>query len=225
MHEELGQRRRAQRFEVHDVSGNLLFRVNVTVLNLSVNGMAVETTQQLKPGKLYSVKVGGEDTVVDVEGTVKWCHLTKTRRSDGGEFVSVYNAGLAFEGTMTEKTSRLLEFMQEHVVLALEKRIEGSFKLKAGSPIQIATRYDFEILKLSLTGMLVKTHLIPEMNSAFEMELRLGKDPIEVAGRIAYVERVGGTEADPEVKLGVEFLELDEARKNVFRDFIAHELT
>lgn len=216
--------RRYRRYEVHDLHGSLLFRVDVTVLNLSLAGMAVETTQQLKLGKVYSVKLGNGSGFVDVDGTVRWCHLIRTKEGPGGEPVNVYHVGITFGGTLTEKASQLLEFMQEHVVLALQHRVMGRFKLKAGSPVALETRYDFEVVKLSLSGMLVKTRLLPDPDSSFDMELQIAGGPFEIGGRIAYVRRVGGTDADPESQLGVEFQKLDEARGRVLREFIATEL-
>ena len=72
--------------------------------------------------------------------------------------------------------------------------------------------------------MLVKTRLLPEVDSAFDMELRIRGTTLEVEGRIAYVQRIGGTDAEPEASLGVEFLEMDEERTQVLKEFIADEL-
>jgi hypothetical protein len=213
-----------RRYEVHDLHGSLLFRIEVKVLNLSLSGMAVETTQQIKLGKIYSVTLGSAQDSVDVDGVVKWCHLVKTRAGPKGEPVNVYHVGITFDGTLTDKASRLLSFMQGHVVLALQHRIVGRFKLKPGSPVALSTRYDFEVLKLSLSGMLVETRLQPDVDSSFDMELTILGKPFEVAGRIANVRRVGGTDVDPASQLGVQFLELDEAREKVLREFIASEL-
>lgn len=219
-----GKRRRFRRYEVHDLYGSLLFRVDVTVLNLSLAGMAVETNRQLKLGKVYSMRFGEGDAVLDLDGTVKWCHLVGTQAGTGGDTRTVYHAGLAFEGTLTEKSQRLLEFMQDHVILALAKRVIGRFKVKAGSAVALAARYDFEVQKLSLSGMLVKTRLLPELDSSFDMELRIAGSSLDVAGRVAFVERVGGTDADPESLLGIEFLDLDEPRIQALKAFIAEEL-
>lgn len=218
------QRRRSPRYEVHDLHGSLLFRLEVNVLNLSLAGVAVETTRQLKPGKLYTIRIGGDSGAMDLDGTVKWCHLMKTRRGENGEPVTVYNAGLSFDDTLNQKSQKLIEFMQDHVVLALEKRVVGRFRVRAGAPIAVSTRYEFEVLKLSMTGMLVRTALMAERESAFEMDLKLGEAVLEVAGRVAYSEKVGGTDESPDVNLGVEFLDLDDRRRQLLKEFIAHEL-
>src|SRR6185369_16529600 len=111
--------RRHPRYEVQDLHGSLLFRIDVIVLNLSLSGMAVETTQQMKLGRVYSVKLGDAAGFVDMDGIVKWCHLVKTRAGPNGEAQNVFHVGITFDGTLTEKASRLLAFMQEHVVLSL----------------------------------------------------------------------------------------------------------
>ncbi len=213
-----------QRYEVHDLHGSLLFRIDVTVLNLSLSGMAVEATQPIKLGRVYSVTLGSGPDSVDVDGVVKWCHLVKTRTGSKGEPVNVYHVGITFDGTLNDKASRLLSFMQGHIVLAPQHRIMGRFKLKAGSPVALSTRYEFEVLKLSLSGMLVETQLLPEVDANFDMELTIAGAPLEVAGRIANVKRMSGSETDPASQLGVQFLGLDDERGRVLREFIASEL-
>ncbi|MEO6323347.1 MAG: PilZ domain-containing protein, partial [Thermoanaerobaculia bacterium] len=91
------QRRRFRRHELDAVQGSVLFRLEVKVLNLSLSGMAAETTEQLKLGKVYALKLGGEGELV-VPSTVRWCRLvgTQRRRSDG-ELMNVYRAGLTFD--------------------------------------------------------------------------------------------------------------------------------
>ncbi len=224
MSEERVRRRRHRRYEVHDLNGSLLFRFDVTVLNLSLAGIAVETTRPLKLGKVYSMRFGSGPESVDLDGIVRWCHLVGTRPGSVGGALNLYQAGLAFDGTLTEKSERLLEFMKEHVVLSVTKRVIGRFKLQAGAPVELAARYDFEVEKLSLSGMLVKTRLVPEIDSAFDMEIRFRGTTLEVEGRIAYAERLGGTEAEPEAALGVEFLDMGEEKTSVLKAFIAEEL-
>jgi hypothetical protein len=218
------QKRTHRRYQVKNLRGSLLFRIEVTVLNLSMAGIAVETSRQLKLGKVYSVKLGGGPDSVDVEATVKWCHLVGTRRAAEGEMVPVYKAGLTFEELFTGKTAKLLAFMQEHVVLALEKRIIGRFKLKTGSPIALASRHDFEVVTLGLSGMVVKTKLLPDVDSAFDMELQIGGNACELTGRIAKVQRLDVSDSGFEAQLDVEFPEEKDDWSRVVREFIAEEL-
>lgn len=217
------QKRTHRRYEVQNLRGCLLLKLEVKVLNLSMSGIAVETTRQLKLGKVYSVKLGSETDFVDVEATVKWCHLVGTRKAPDGEMYSIYKAGLTFEELFTGKTARLLAFMQEHVVLALEKRIIGRFSLKTGSPIALASRHDFEVVTLGLSGMVVKSMLLPETDSAFDMELQIGGKACELTGRIAKVQRLDA-DSGFEAQLDVEFPEIRDDWNRTVREYIAQEL-
>jgi hypothetical protein len=217
-------RRRHPRFEVKDVEGCLLFRVNVRVINISLNGLRVETTERLRLGKPYALKLRDEKVSVDVEGTVKWCHLTRAQTAPDGSSVSVYEAGLTLDGILTERARELLSFLQDHVILPLEKRILGRFRIRPGRPVDLEYRYDFEVRKLSRTGMLVETHLLPAKDSGFDMEIRLNHGVAELQGRIAFTERVGGTDDDPLTRLGIEFVGGDRRSYQLLTDFISEEL-
>lgn len=218
------QKRRYRRYEVHDLYGSLLYRVEVKVLNLSLIGMAVEATQQLKLGRLHSVMLGQGDSTISVDATVRWCRLVGTRKGASGEPVTIYLAGLTFDGMVTEKAQDVMEFLKEHVVLALQKRVIGRFRPKGGAPIELATRVDLEVAKLSLSGMLLKTRMMPALGSTFDVEMALGGAPFETSCRVAYVNRIGGTDAEPEVEAGVEYVGLGEPQKAVLLQFIASEL-
>jgi hypothetical protein len=218
------QKRRYRRYEVHDLYGSLLFRVEVKVLNLSLTGMAVEATQQLKQGRVHAVRLGQGDGAISIDATVRWCRLVGTRKGTNGETVTVYLAGLTFDGVVTEKAEHVMEFLKEHVVLALQKRVIGRFRPKGGSSIELAARVEFEVAKVSLTGMLLKTRMSPPLQSTFDVEMTFLGEPFESSCRVAYVQRTGGTDAEPEVDVGVEFLSPGEPQQAVLRRFIASQL-
>lgn len=217
------QRRRFRRHDVDDVHGSVLFRLEVKVLNLSLSGIAVETTEQLKLGKVYSMKLGSGANLVEVASTVRWCHLvgTRRRRTDN-EFENVYRVGLTFDEAFTGKTTRLLEFMEKHVVLSVKKRLVGRFKVESAMPAAITNRFDFEVVKLSLSGMLVRSEFVPEIDSRFAMELRIGDQACEVTGRVVSAERLGGDSAPAE--FGVEFVGEGDARSRLVRELLSEEL-
>ncbi len=218
------QKRRYRRYEVHDLYGSLLFRVEVKILNLSLTGMAVEATQQLKQGRVHAVRLGQGDSAVSLDATIRWCRLVGTRKSASGEPVTVYLAGLTFDGMVSEKAEHVMEFLKEHVVLALQKRVIGRFRPKGESPIELAARVEFEVAKVSLSGMLLKTRILPTLDSTFDVEMAIAGAPFESSCRVAYVQRSGGTDAEPEVDVGVEFAGLGEPQQVVLRQFIASQL-
>lgn len=217
------QRRRFRRHDVDDVHGSVLFRLELKVLNLSLSGIAVESTEQLKLGKVYSIRLGGEPNVVQVASTVRWCHLVGTRRlGANGEFVNVYRVGLTFAEAISSESARLVDFMEKHVVLSVQKRLYGRFKVDSEIPAAISSRYDFEVVKLSLSGMLVKSDFVPAVDSRCEMELRIGEQACEVTGRIVRAERA--SEPSTTTELGVEFVGSSDEQSRLVRELIAQEL-
>ena len=218
------QKRRYRRYEVRDVYGSLLYRVEVKVLNLSLTGMAVEATQQLKQGRVHSVRLGQGESAINVDATVRWCRLVGTRKAANGEPTTVYLAGLTFDGMVTEKAEVVMEFLKEHVVLALQKRVIGRFRPKGETSIELAARVEFEVEKVSLSGMLLKTRTMPALESTFDVEMTLSGSPFDSCCRVAYVRRLGGTDAEPEVEAGVEFTSLGPPQREVLMQFISSQL-
>lgn len=218
-----GQRRH-KRYEVHDVHGSLLFRTQVRVRNLSVSGLALETAERLQLGRTYAIRLAGNDDAVDVHGTIRWCHLASARPKPGAEPHAVYEMGLAFEDVFTEKAKGLLGFLEHHVVLSPHERLTGRFQAEALLPAELETRYDFEVLKLSLSGMLVKTSLEASLGSRFGLELALREGVVPLAGRVAYVQREEASKGEVATQLGMEFVDVTGAARRSLGEFIAEEL-
>lgn len=217
-------RRRAKRHEVKDVFGSLLFRVRVTVANVSLTGMAVETSERLRVGRSYQIRLTDGDRGIDVDGEVKWCRMTKAQKVSSGDSSPVYRAGIAFDEVLSSRAQNLLKFLESHVLLTLENRIFGRFKLKPESPVDVTARYDFLVQKISLSGMLIQTELLPHVDTRFDMELRLANGPMEVRGRVAYAKQVGGSKDSPTSEVGVEFEGLKADGKALLEEFIVKHL-
>jgi len=218
-----GQRRH-RRYEVKDVHGSLLFRTKVRVRNLSVSGLALESAERLQLGRTYAIRLAGEGDAVDVCGTIRWCHLASARPKPGGEPRAVYEAGLAFEGVFSDMAKGLLGFLEHHVVLSPHQRLTGRFRAEALRPAELEARYSFEVLKLSLSGMLVRTSLEASLGDAFEVELALRDGVVPLNGRVAFVQRDDAAKGEVATQLGLEFLEVSESSRGALAKFIASEL-
>lgn len=218
-----GQRRHP-RYEVHDVQGSLLFRTRVEVRNISVSGLALETGERLQLGRSYRIKLTGDGEDVEVSGTIRWCRLAQARSGGGGRPGAVYEAGLAFDDVFTERAHSLLKFLEQHVVLAPQQRLTGRFQAKALGPADLETLYSFEVLTLSLSGMLVRTQLEAALDSAFGLELGLKDGPVSVSGRVAFVHRGVAAKGETVTELGLEFVDVTEESRRAIQGFIAQEL-
>jgi hypothetical protein len=218
-----GQRRH-RRYEVQDVHGALLFRTQVKVRNLSVSGLALETPERLQLGRTYAIRLAGDADAVDVSGTIRWCRLASARPKGGGEPQAVYEAGLAFEGVFSEKAKGLLGFLEHHVVLSPHQRLTGRFRAEALRPAELEARYGFEVLKLSLSGMLVRTALEASLGDVFGVELTLRDGVVPFEGRVAFVQRDDTVKGEVATQLGLEFVGASESSRVHLAEFIASEL-
>ena len=218
-----GQRRH-RRYEVHDVHGALLFRTQVKVRNLSVSGLALETPERLQLGRTYAIRLAGDHDAVDVSGTIRWCRLASARATGGGEPRAVYEAGLAFEGVFSDMAKGLLGFLEHHVVLSPHQRLTGRFRAQALRPAELEARYAFEVLKLSLSGMLVRTTLEASLGDTFAVELSLRDGVVPLHGRVAFFQRDDAVKGEVATHLGLEFVDVSESARSVLATFITSEL-
>ncbi len=218
-----GQRRHP-RYEVQDLHGSLLYRTTVKVRNVSVSGLSLESAERLQLGRAYAIRLAGAGEAVDVHGTIRWCHLSSARPRPGGETRAVYEAGLAFDDVFTGSGRSLLGFLEHHVVLSPQQRLTGRFRADALLPAALEARDEFEVLRLSLSGMLVRTALEASAESRFALELRLRTGTVPLEGRVAFVQREEAEKGSVTTQVGIEFVGgTDEARAAVAR-FIAEEL-
>lgn len=65
------------------------------VLNMSIDGLAIETATPLRPGRKVSLKIDGEGSVV--YGSVRWAKLKTIRAREDGESQAIYHAGIEIE--------------------------------------------------------------------------------------------------------------------------------
>jgi len=217
------EERNHRRFDVQDVEGTFLANMRVNVLNLSLAGMAMETTHPLHVGKRYSFRIDRLEEPVNVTGTVAWCVLRSTRPTRDGEAVPVYHAGVHFGDVITDTAQELRQLIEHNVVLSLDKRVFGRFRLAPGTYASFDTEVKFEVRRISLSGMLVETPLIADLDTRFPVEIHLVNGLFRSLGRVAYLNDSASAQEDPErtVELGVEFLEVAPVSRERLEEFIA----
>lgn len=70
--------------------------MDFVILNLSDEGMAIETRRCLRVGTNYPFSLRYRRSVVAVDGQVKWCKLNRTIPLRNGESEALYRAGILF---------------------------------------------------------------------------------------------------------------------------------
>jgi hypothetical protein len=192
------ENRRHERHDVEGVDGTLVVSLEGRVLNMSLTGLAVETTSMLRLGATYWLRLprGGDE--LRFKATVAWCHLERTRKNHQGESVPVYHAGLDFRESLDERTRQMLVFLKEHSILEVGERIAGRFQPRHKLSAELSVRYPFEVRRLSLSGMLIETEFAPELGDTLEMEIDGPTGSFSALGAVRYLQPTSSGPADLE---------------------------
>lgn len=70
--------------------------VAATVLDISQNGLGLESTEPLDVRTFHDFSLEIQGTTSRVFGEVRWCHLVGTKSLPTGERVSRYRSGILF---------------------------------------------------------------------------------------------------------------------------------
>jgi hypothetical protein len=98
------EKRKSERFEAHDIpiSGYLLFSQEVSIQDISFDGISVNAEKGMKPGKECMLKIRAHDKVVPLRATVVWCTLRKARKLFNGDVAPVYAIGFQLNNGNSE---------------------------------------------------------------------------------------------------------------------------
>jgi hypothetical protein len=197
--------RRHRRYDVDGVRGSLLFSLDARILNMSLTGMAIETSSLLHMGSSYSLRVAHAGGQLRFKTYVKWCHLERNERTPEGDSHPVYQAGLDFREILDESALQVLAFLEEHIIVELDRRLGGRFHLASQPPAALVERHDFEVRRLSLGGLLVETEWEPSLEAEVELEISTGRTTLHSRGRVRSVlPSIGDPDGGPLYAVGLE---------------------
>jgi Tfp pilus assembly protein PilZ len=215
------ERRGHPRLEVEGISGGFRFSTNAKVLNLSLAGMAIETSDYLQVGRSYSLKLSHGEEDLALRGRVVWCRLVGTASVEGGESVALYSAGLQFENLLSDTARAVHHFLGSNAVIALEKRLFGRFRLHESETADLDHQAAFRVEKISLSGMQVESDSFVEPDTVLDLELNIGDERLTLSGRVVHGRRL---EPSPGVesasRLGIEFVSMSEETEQEIRQLI-----
>jgi PilZ domain len=186
---------------------------------MSMGGAAVRADMRLNIGREYVLRLEVDGQGVSVKGVVVWSVLSGLRHNERGESVSQYSAGLKFKDVLTEQLEQLLSYIDDNKVNP-EKRLAGlRFRMQMPGRAMIDSAEGYEVLLMSLSGMLIRTEHDLAFDGVHAMEIvPPGEEPIRFKGRVASTIEV--QEDGPAFhEVGIEFLEMlpnDRARLDAF---------
>lgn len=204
------------------VRGQFLFSTDARVIDMSLNGMSIETGNPLKVGRDYSLSLDRDGQPITLSGKVVWCTLVRTTRDERGDVLPIYRAGIHFEDVITGKAGRLLDFIHENAVVSLEKRLFGRFRVETDQSADLGFEADFRVRQISISGMLVETDIAPPVDTRCNMEISLGELSFATEVRVVRVQTI--EREAPGFSLGVQFTGLSEQARQSLERFIEAEL-
>jgi hypothetical protein len=218
--------RRHPRFRLGEfqVSGQLTFASEVTILDISMGGVSLRADKRLNIGGLYLLKLEGHDKAVTLTCEVAWARMTGTKACPTGEVVPVYTAGMKFVSPTPDTTSGLLSVVQ---ALSHDDGPSGDDRRKhvrmpPGTPGLALLNFpaEYVVRTISLSGMLIECAEAVQPESRLAMVLSL-PDRLDVGFRGRVVSCLRQVEGDtPHHDIGIEFVEMHDPAREALAEFI-----
>lgn len=214
------EHRRYGRYDVEEIHGNVFYTSDLDILNISVDGAAIETIKRLAVNREYTFKIKYRDTFLNLRGLVVWELLISKESKDSKTFTPVYRAGIRFADTLNEKAKILMDFIAENKAKAFEHRLGGMrFIVGNSEDVKIEVPYEYLVKKLSLSGMLVETGYPFDLESHHEVEILLNGYILKITGRIAYCKKIDESDI-AKYDIGIEFVNISDDDKRILSDFL-----
>lgn len=220
------EKRQHPRYEIQGLAGTLRYDMNARVLNMSLDGMALETSAWLHVGKTYRLKVGAGDDMLEVDGEIVWCHLVGNRpaAAESASPGPVYQAGIHFGETLSGQARRILSFVRRAGVIGVQTRVFGRFRIRREEAVDVAFEHPFEVRRVSLSGMLIEADLLPEVGARFALEVETRVGPFRPNVIVRSLEQSLTLAGAPTTRIGVEFHRLPEEERDLLRRLIDEQL-
>jgi Tfp pilus assembly protein PilZ len=222
--------RRYKRIEINvmEVNGTVMFTREVEVIDISIEGMALESTKLLNLDQSYALRLKDRSKSISLNGTVVWSTLSGTKNGAGGDVIPIYKVGLKFNVMPAEKTAEVLLFIETNKKntghTEKGKRLHIRFHIDNPASATMNLSGIYKVKEISLGGMLIKSPHDLEIESRIPMDLSLQDEhPIKFVGRVASCLKTDGDDGN-RFDIGIEFFDLtDDDRKNlrVFVDYAA----
>jgi len=212
------EKRRYPRYMVEGVEGTLMFTTHVDVLNISISGVALKANRRLEIGREYTLKLEYKEKTVSVNGIVVWSVLSELANGPHTERHPVYKAGMRFTDIISDKMSRLLEFIESHK-LSQDERLNIRFVIKTPDKALLDGPHDYNVRNISISGMLIETDMQFDVGASFPMEITLEENrAIRVLGKVVSCLEVN--RALKHYAIGIEFLDMSNDEKKRLKEFV-----
>ncbi len=206
---------------VEQLRGSIFFSMDANLVNMSIDGTAIETTKRLSINEEYTMKIMHSEKLIEIKGKTIWCALNRHVKNEQGDVIPIYRGGLAFSDVLTDKARDLLKFINENRVEKMEKRLLERFSLiSQKSSIKIDYPETFTVKAINHSGMSIELDVPIEPESFYNMDIQLDEKIYKFKGKVANL-----NEVDVKSKnfyLDIDILEMNEDDKEVLSSYISN---
>ena len=219
-----GKLRKFQRYIVEgmDVHTHIFFNIEADVLDLSLSGASIRSTQRLSMGRPYTFRFTRDEEVTSVQGVVVWEKLVGGRKDAKGQTIQVYTAGVQFLDVFTDKAQQLVEYIRSVAGATAGKRIAG-IRLRLQEPGKaVVIRIDeYLVTAIGIGGISIEIdrELAPERVLLFELMIPSVETRLHFTGRVAYCREIPGAEAR-RFNVGIEIVEMAEREMSRWKGIV-----
>src|SRR4030043_427232 len=103
------KRRKHKRYILDGINGNVCFSSDLKVVNISFNGLAIETKRWLKLDREYIFRIVYKKTSLILKGRIVWAFFTQGKKINS-DFVPVYKAGVKFSDIISNNACVVSNF-------------------------------------------------------------------------------------------------------------------
>ncbi|MFC1850302.1 PilZ domain-containing protein [candidate division CSSED10-310 bacterium] len=211
------EKRQHERFDVENMAGAILMISEVSILDLSLGGVSIETNKKLEMGREYTLVIEQPDKTISVTGRVVWSLLKTFITAEDGSSLPVYQAGLRFKDILTDEAFAILPFISANKD-EIEKRLRGlRFTINSDNPTFLKSTFKYKVKQISLGGMRVQVNHELKRDDSYPMEISLGQELFKITGRITSCRKQGPKRYD----VGLAFSELTDEDQAKLADFIS----
>jgi PilZ domain len=98
------ERRQHARYSGNNIRGNILNSNDLEVLNISMNGAAIETAKRVELNREYTIRIHFHESSFHMRGLIVWAMLISKEKNDK-TIVPLYRAGVKFMHVSNEKAN------------------------------------------------------------------------------------------------------------------------
>ncbi len=193
--------RRHARYAEVEWGGHLPLRTQARLVDLSLEGVGIETREPMPLRRTCWVSLRGRDTLA-LRGEPVWQQVSQIARTTAGSD-PLYRGGVRLEVSAPQRAA-LERFLTAHEAQQHTRREPPRYRLRVAPELDLAIEHRFQIETMSRSGMLIELDSRPLHASTVDVVVDAPDGPLGLRARVVDVFRAGQA-PDPRMRLALAF--------------------